>query len=83
MNNDGYAIERVLHDGPYNDLQMWQYRQLPEVFGGGWGCGVRTEGELEEAMQRALNRPAELAFIEVHLDRLDYWESLLKLKDLR
>ena len=83
MNNDGYAIERVLHDGPYNDLQMWQYHRLPEVFGGGWGCEVRTEGELEDAMQRALSLPEELAFIEVHLDRLDYWESLLKLKDLR
>jgi TPP-dependent 2-oxoacid decarboxylase len=30
MNNDGYAIERVFHDGPYNDLQMWQYSRLPE-----------------------------------------------------
>jgi indolepyruvate decarboxylase len=83
MNNDGYAIERVFHDGPYNDLQMWQYHRLPEVFGGGWACEVRTEGELEDAVKRALSLPGELAFIEVHLDRLDYWESLLKLKDLR
>jgi indolepyruvate decarboxylase len=83
MNNDGYAIERVFHDGPYNDLQMWQYHRFPEVFGGGWGCEVKTEGELENALKQALSRPGELAFIEVHLDRLDYWESLLKLKDLR
>jgi indolepyruvate decarboxylase len=83
MNNDGYAIERVFHDGPYNDLQMWQYHRLPEVFGGGWACEVRTEGELESALQQALSRPDELAFIEVRLERLDYWESLLKLKDLR
>jgi TPP-dependent 2-oxoacid decarboxylase len=83
MNNDGYAIERVFHDGPYNDLQMWQYHRLPEVFGGGWACEVRTEGELERALQQALSRPEELAFIEVRLERLDYWESLLKLKDLR
>jgi indolepyruvate decarboxylase len=83
MNNDGYAIERVFHDGPYNDLQMWQYSRLPEVFGGGWGCEVRTEGELEDAVQQALSQPEKLAFIEVHLDRFDYWESLLKLKNLR
>lgn len=83
MNNDGYAIERVFHDGPYNDLQMWQYSRLPEIFGGGWACEVRTEGELESALKQALSRPEELAFIEVRLDRLDYWESLLKLKDLR
>jgi indolepyruvate decarboxylase len=83
MNNDGYAIERVFHDGPYNDLQMWQYHRLPEVFGGGWACEVRTEGDLERALQQALSRPEELAFIEVRLERLDYWETLLKLKDLR
>jgi TPP-dependent 2-oxoacid decarboxylase len=83
MNNDGYAIERVFHDGPYNNLQMWQYSRLPEVFGGGWGCEVRTEGELEDAVQQALSRNGELAFIEVQLDRADYWESLLKLKNLR
>jgi TPP-dependent 2-oxoacid decarboxylase len=83
MNNDGYAIERVFHDGPYNDLQMWRYSRLPEVFGGGWGCEVRTEGELESAMQQALSRDSEMAFIEVHLDRSDYWESLLRLKNLR
>jgi indolepyruvate decarboxylase len=83
MNNDGYAIERVFHDGPYNDIQMWQYHRLPEVFGGGWACEVRTEGELEDAMHHAWSHPEELAFIEVRLDRLDYWESLLKLKDLR
>jgi TPP-dependent 2-oxoacid decarboxylase len=83
MNNDGYSIERVFHDGPYNDLRMWKYHQLPEVFGGGWGCEVRTEGELEDALHQAANRPRELAFIEVHLERHDYWESLLKLKNLR
>jgi TPP-dependent 2-oxoacid decarboxylase len=83
MNNDGYAIERVFHDGPYNDLQMWQYHRLPEVFGGGWACEVGTEEELADALKQALSRPKELVFIEVHLDRLDYWESLLNLKNLR
>jgi TPP-dependent 2-oxoacid decarboxylase len=83
MNNDGYSIERVFHDGPYNDLRMWKYHQLPEVFGGGWGCEVRTEGELEDALHQAAHRSRELAFIEVHLERHDYWESLVKLKNLR
>jgi TPP-dependent 2-oxoacid decarboxylase len=83
MNNDGYAIERIFHDGPYNDLQMWQYRRFTEVFGGGWACEVRTEGELENALKQALERPEELAFIEVRLDRLDYWESLLRLRNSR
>jgi TPP-dependent 2-oxoacid decarboxylase len=33
LNNDGYLIERMIDDGPYNDLQPWKYHKLPEVFG--------------------------------------------------
>lgn len=36
LNNDGYTTERVIHEGPYNDIQPWAYHKLPEVFGGGW-----------------------------------------------
>ena len=43
----------MIHEGPYNDIQNWQYHRLPEVFGGGWSCEVRTEGELEAALGRA------------------------------
>ena len=31
MNNKGYTVERVIHDGPYNDIQNWAYHRLPEV----------------------------------------------------
>jgi len=79
INNDGYTIERALHEGPYNDLQMWQYHRLPEVFGGGWGCQVTTEGELEEALHKAQAEPETLALIEVRLDRLDCSEGILRL----
>ena len=71
INNDGYQIERVFHDGPYNDLQMWKYHRLPEVFGGGWGCEVKTEGELEAALAWAKAEADSLALIEVRLDKLD------------
>jgi Thiamine pyrophosphate enzyme, C-terminal TPP binding domain./Thiamine pyrophosphate enzyme, central domain. len=53
INNDGYTIERVISDHPYNDLQPWKYHKLVEVFGGGLGLDVRTEGELEEALTKA------------------------------
>jgi TPP-dependent 2-oxoacid decarboxylase len=79
MNNDGYTIERVINDGPYNDIEMWKYHMLPEVFGGGWGCEVKTEGELESALKKAKDRPDELAFIEVRLDRWDCSDALKKL----
>ncbi|MFC1589857.1 alpha-keto acid decarboxylase family protein [Candidatus Omnitrophota bacterium] len=79
MNNKGYTIERYLHDGPFNDLQEWSYHKLPEVFGGGWGCRVTTEGELEAALNRTRRSPNETALIEVMLDKMDCSEHLKRL----
>ncbi|HAS82771.1 MAG TPA: hypothetical protein DCS43_08900 [Verrucomicrobia bacterium] len=58
VNNDGYLIERKLHeDGMYNDIQMWQYAGLPAVFGNGSdavrGTRVTTEEELVAALDAA------------------------------
>jgi indolepyruvate decarboxylase len=75
LNNDGYTIERVICDRPYNDLQPWRYHQLAEVFGGRPGLEVRTEGELEAALGQAAATD-DLAFIEIHTGRLDCPESL-------
>jgi indolepyruvate decarboxylase len=80
MNNDGYTIERMLHDGAFNDLQMWKYHRLPDVFGGGHGYEVRTEGDLEDALRKIETDPDALTLIEVHLDRLDCSQSLKNLK---
>jgi indolepyruvate decarboxylase len=75
MNNDGYTIERVICDRPYNDIQPWRYHKLVEVFGGGLGLEVRTEGELEDALDQAAAAEG-VVFIEVHTGRLDCPESL-------
>jgi len=75
MNNDGYTIERVISDRPYNDLQPWRYHKLVEVFGGGLGLDVRTEGELEDALVKAATAHG-LVFIEIHTGRMDCPESL-------
>ena len=75
INNDGYTIERVICDRPYNDIQPWHYHKLVEVFGGGLGLEVRTEGELEVALEQAAAVDG-LVFIEVHTGRLDCPESL-------
>jgi len=75
INNDGYTIERVISDRPYNDIQPWKYHKLVEVFGGGLGLDVRTEGELEEALAKA-DTVDDLIFIEIHTGRLDCPESL-------
>lgn len=75
INNDGYTIERVIVDRPYNDIQPWLYHKLVEVFGGGLGLDVRTEGELEDALDKAASADG-LVFIEIHTGRLDCPESL-------
>ncbi len=75
LNNDGYTIERVIVDRSYNDLQPWNYHKLVDVFGGGLGINVHTEGELEEALKKAVTTDS-LVFIEIHTERLDCPESL-------
>lgn len=75
INNDGYTIERIICDRPYNDLQPWHYHRLMEVFGGAPGLEVRTEGELEAALATVATAEG-LTFIEVHTGRMDCPEAL-------
>ncbi|MBW2289602.1 MAG: alpha-keto acid decarboxylase family protein [Deltaproteobacteria bacterium] len=79
MNNRGYTVERVIHDGPYNDIQNWRYHELVRVFGGGFACEVRSEGDLEIALAGVRKHPDELSFIEVHLDPDDCSAALKRL----
>jgi TPP-dependent 2-oxoacid decarboxylase len=79
INNDGYTIERVIQDGTYNDIQPWKYHQLPQVFGESWSCEVRTEGELETALVTAKANTQSVSFIEIHLDRFDCSQGLIRL----
>ncbi|MGB3403958.1 MAG: thiamine pyrophosphate-binding protein [Microcoleaceae cyanobacterium] len=79
INNDGYTIERMIHDNTYNDIQPWKYHQLPQVFGDCFSCEVRTEAELEAALETAKANINQPSFIEVHLDRLDCCKPLSRL----
>jgi indolepyruvate decarboxylase len=70
INNDGYVIERLIHDGPYNDIQQWRYHELPAAFGGqALALEVRTEGELGDALVAVAENADKLAFVNVHLPR--------------
>lgn len=79
LNNDGYTTERVIHEGPYNDIQRWDYHRLPEIFGGGWGVKVATEDEFATAVARAIAMQEGPALIEILLDRMDTSEALKRL----
>jgi TPP-dependent 2-oxoacid decarboxylase len=75
VNNKGYTAERLIHDGPFNDIADWRYHQLAAAFGG-VGLDVQTEGDLEAALDRAETHtgPGPL-LIEVHVDPWDASEA--------
>jgi indolepyruvate decarboxylase len=81
VNNDGYLVERMLHqDGRYNDIQPWSYAKLPEVFGKNAVCmKVTTEGELERALAAAKKETTRLVFIEAQIGKLDASAGLARL----
>jgi indolepyruvate decarboxylase len=83
INNDGYLIERKLHkDGHYNDIQMWQYANLPGMFGDGsfvTGIKASTEEELEQAIKTAIRETDKLVFIEACIPNRDCSKGLERL----
>lgn len=80
LNNKGYVIERMIHDGPYNDIQNWEYHQLPGAFGSsGTGFQVNTEDELEKAISTALAAKDKCALIEIILGPTDCSDILAEL----
>lgn len=79
LNNGAYTIEVMIHDGPYNTLQNWDYAAMVEALKGQaplLSRTVRTERELESALEMAGTFQG-LTFIEVILDRIDCNKALL------
>lgn len=76
LNNNGFAVERVLEDNPdwgYNDVAQWNYHTLPKAMGctDWFTAKVTTNAELDEAMAKA--QQADTAcYIEVVTDKHDY-----------
>ena len=79
MNNHGYTTERFLLDGPFNDIHEWAFHKIPEVLGAGLGLEVRTEGELDAALQAALANTGSFSLLNVHLDPYDRSPALERL----
>ena len=79
LNNAGYGTERVIWDGPFNDIYSWQYHRLVEVLGAGQGFEVSTEGQLEEALTAALAQRKQFSLINVCLEREDHSRALKRL----
>src|SRR3990170_7730436 len=74
LNNKGYTIERVIHGAKrhYNDVQNWNYANLPKIFGDNvWSTKVSSEQELEQALQSLSHHSDKLRFIEIELEPMD------------
>ena len=78
LNNKGYTTERFISDGPYNDIHEWAYHLVPQILRKGWGCEVKTEGELEEALVTARSNTSSFSIINIHLDKLDHSKALAR-----
>jgi indolepyruvate decarboxylase len=79
LNNHGYTTERFLLEGSFNDIPEWAFHKIPEVLGTGRGWEVRTEGELDIALQEAVANTASFSLLNVHLDRYDRSPALERL----
>jgi TPP-dependent 2-oxoacid decarboxylase len=71
LNNQGYGTERPMLDGRFNDVHLWDYHRIPEVLGAGKGYEIRTEDQLEEALQEAQKHTDSFCILNVHLDQQD------------
>ena len=79
LNNHGYTTERFLLDGPFNDIPEWKFHKVPELLGAGLGLEVRTEGELDAALDAALTNTGSFSLLNVHLDPYDRSPALERL----
>jgi TPP-dependent 2-oxoacid decarboxylase len=78
INNGGYATERILRDGPYNDIQGWSHENIPALVGGGIGFRVETEEELDKAFSLAIKSKGP-SIINCVISKKDHTEALKKM----
>jgi indolepyruvate decarboxylase len=83
LDNHGYGTERYLQQGEwkYNEIHPWFYHKLPEVYGGGKGHLVKTEGQFETALKEAWQDRTQLHIINAKLAEDDASATLLRLAE--
>lgn len=83
LDNHGYGTERFLHPGEwkYNEIHPWNYYKLPEIYGGGRGYLVSTEGEFVDALKAAWLDRSCVQIIQAKLAEGDASMTLLRLAE--
>lgn len=82
LNNGGYTIERLImgENAAYNDIQNWNYAQIPAVFNGSKAYQshvVETIGQLKQVLDNVQQQDG-LTFVELKLPAMDAPMSLKK-----
>lgn len=83
LNNDGYTVERFIHGvkAPYNDVHMWKYSRLLDVFNAKdhQSVTVQTAGELNSLFNDAeFGNPSKIRMVEIMLPKMDAPAALVK-----
>lgn len=81
LNNKGYMTERFIKDGSFNDIGDWHYHKITELIGGGWGFEVRSETDLEKAIDAAIANNDSFSLLNVHLGQYDRSDALGRLTE--
>jgi indolepyruvate decarboxylase len=83
LDNHGYGTERYLQTGTwkYNEIAVWNYSKLPEVYGGGKGHLVTTEEEFDRVLSEAWADRSQLHLIHAKLVENDASRTLLRLAE--
>ncbi|MFN7334085.1 MAG: alpha-keto acid decarboxylase family protein, partial [bacterium] len=63
----------------YNEIASWNYSKLPDVYGGGKGHLVESEGAFDKALKEAWSDPSQLHLIHAKLVENDASQTLLRL----
>lgn len=87
LNNKGYTIEKEINQPSktdYNNIPNWNYRKLPEVFGGeAYAIQVRTNKEFHEAIVEAEKVcHKKLCLIEMITEPMDVPEIMQKMHEV-
>jgi indolepyruvate decarboxylase len=83
LDNHGYGTERYLQKGEwlFNEIAVWKYSKLPDVYGGGKGHFVETEEQFDAALVEAWNDRSQLHLIHAKLVENDASQTLLRLAE--
>lgn len=81
FNNGGYATERFILDGPFNDISSWRFDRLGEVFGPLKGFEASTEDQFEDCLTRSWAEQTAPCLINVHLSPSDASPAMRRLAE--